>query len=221
MVFEGRVLQVIGEAQVRKSAAIRKDRPGSTPSRLTKTHWIDAAREVLVRSGVNRIKVQLLAVSLETTTGSFYWHFKDRNALLDALLDDWEVRAMTPFTNALERAGADPFGQLEAIAKVWISADEFEPAYDSAMREWSRTSAAVERRLRRVDGQRIALLQQIFRGLGFDESRAFIRARIVYFHQIGYYSLRIKESVEQRTELMPLYNEVFTACAPIRKTAET
>jgi hypothetical protein len=49
-------------------------------------------------------------------------------------------------------------------------------------------------------------------GLGPDES--LVRARVVYFHQIGYYALAIDESIEERVRLAPFYNEVLTGQRP-------
>lgn len=184
-------------------------------SRLGKADWIEAARKVLVRYGVDRIKVQPLATQMQTTTGSFYWHFKNRDELLNALLGDWEERATSAFLRACQNAEQTPPAQLEAVAAVWIAEDAFDPSYDAAVRDWARNSKSVERRVRRVDEQRIELLKQIFCSFGFDETRAFIRARIAYFHQVGYYTLRIAEPVEQRQRFMPLYNEVLTSGAPL------
>ena len=45
-----------------------------------------------LRGGVAAVAVEPLAKVLQTTKGSFYWHFADRNALLEATLELWELR---------------------------------------------------------------------------------------------------------------------------------
>ena len=40
--------------------------------------------------GIEAVRVELLARDLNVSKGSFYWHFRDRNDLLERLLDDWE-----------------------------------------------------------------------------------------------------------------------------------
>jgi AcrR family transcriptional regulator len=200
-----------------ETATMTAQASAKASSRLGKSDWIDAARKVLVKSGVSRIKVQVLAMQMRTTTGSFYWHFKNRAELLDALLEDWEQRTTTAFLRAYESSAADPHAQLEAVGRLWIVESVFDPSYDAAIRDWARTSKPVERLVRRLDEGRIEILKKIFRGFGFDDTRAFIRARIAYFHQVGYYALRIAETAKQREQYLPLYSEALTAGAPRSK----
>jgi hypothetical protein len=46
--------------------------------------------------------------------------------------------------------------------------------------------------------------------LGYDETESFVRARTTYFHQVGYYTLGVRESREQRLKLLPLYTRILT-----------
>jgi len=73
---------------------------------------------------------------------------------------------------------------------------------------------AAEAAVRRVDDQRIELLKGIFEGFGYDPDHAFIRARITYFHQVGYQAMEIIESREHRTRLRPLYREALVGLPP-------
>ncbi|EIE51346.1 TetR family transcriptional regulator [Citreicella sp. 357] len=50
--------------------------------------WPDAARQALVRSGVEAVKIQPLASVPYLSCTSFCWFFKDRQARPDALLSD-------------------------------------------------------------------------------------------------------------------------------------
>lgn len=191
------------------------DRPTPAAKRASKAprrdrdDWLETARKVLITKGVERVKVEPLAQMLNVTTGSFYHHFKNRDELLMGLLADWERRNNDPVFAAVEGAGDNPVDQIEALFNAWIREREYNPTYDSAIRAWAHNSRVVEKRVRLVDDRRIALLQRIFVGFGYDEQRAFIRARITYFHQVGYQAMEITESIEQRHALKPLYLEAL------------
>ena len=61
-----------------------------TPRQLSRVDWIEAARRQLIISGVDELKVDRLARKMKVTRGSFYWHFKNRKDLLDAVLQLWQ-----------------------------------------------------------------------------------------------------------------------------------
>ncbi len=192
-----------------KSAATKRPTKRSkTTSRLGRGPWIAAAREELIAGGIDRVRVQPLAARLGVTTGSFYWHFADRPTLLDALLKDWEETNTAGMVAAVRHAGS-PRAQFEALVEVWIAETDYSPAYDSAVRDWARNAADVAKVVQRVDDRRIALLVKIFLALGYDARAAFIRARVTYFHQVGYYALGIVEGKNVRAKLKRDYVEVL------------
>ncbi len=172
---------------------------------MGRAEWIAAARAALIKGGIAAVKVAPLATTLGVTTGSFYWHFKDRPDLLGALLDDWKATNTRPLFEAAAKAGPNPDARFLAVCKVWIAEDDFDPAYDSSVRDWARASSKVDAAVRRVDGDRIELLRGIFLDMGDSEADAFLRARIVYFHQVGYYALHIRETTKKRLKLLPSY----------------
>ena len=57
---------------------------------LGKDDWLRAARLALLNGGVEAVRVERLSRDLRVTKGSFYWHFKDREELLELLLREWE-----------------------------------------------------------------------------------------------------------------------------------
>jgi AcrR family transcriptional regulator len=187
--------------------------------RRDREDWIEAARLALIEGGVGKVKVEPLAGVLGVTTGSFYHHFRKRQELLDAVLAHWETENSAPLFRAVREAGADPDAQLDALFDAWITESDYQPAYDSAVRDWARTSREAEAAVRRVDGRRIDLLKSIFLGFGYDKDRAFIRARITYLHQVGYYAMAIIENRAVRDRLRPLYREALVGDPP--KAAKT
>jgi hypothetical protein len=93
---------------------------------------------------------------------------------------------------------------------VWLDEIDYSPAYDIAMREWARTSPKVARLVREVDEERIQAFQRLFQDAGYDEAEANIRARVTYYHQVGYYAMGVKEARNSRLELADLYFRILT-----------
>src|SRR5690348_17786797 len=69
---------------------------------LDESSWVDEAFEVLSDKGVDDVGIESLAKRLGVTKGSFYWHFKDRAALLTAVLRRWQQRRSEEHTSELQ-----------------------------------------------------------------------------------------------------------------------
>lgn len=180
-----------------------------TGKRKSREDWIAAARKVLVKSGVDSVKVDRLANDLRATRGSFYWHFTDRDELLNALLHDWEVNNYVAISTIRARwASSRP--DLTELIEWWVSEGTESPAFGMAIRTWARGAANVEDVMHRVDNEWINLVQLLFPPDIYDESERLVRARVVYFHQVGYHALAMREPQEERLRLIPYYYKVLT-----------
>lgn len=195
-----------------KAAKTAQGKGPNRRNRLTPKDWVDAARATLIRSGVNAIKVDQLAKDLGVTRGSFYWHFPDYAVLLDSLLASWVKDNTGPFLRALEHDEDQPLVQILRYCEVWLSNDEFEPAYDAAVRDWARASDEVAEVVRRVDEERMDVLYRLLQAVGYDRQEALVRTRTIYYHQIGYYALKVVQSPDERLALAPIYFNVLTGC---------
>lgn len=186
--------------------------PGHT--KVTRDDWVRAALETLIADGVDSVKVLILADRLEVSRSSFYWYFKNRAALLDALLTHWQdtntrgivAQAAAPSTNAVQG--------VTNIFRCWIDERLFDPRLDFAVRDWSRRSERVRRELDAADDARVAAIAEMFRRHGVAEVEAFVRARVLYFMQIGYYALDLGETLERRKALTAYYLKCFTGDDP-------
>ncbi len=183
--------------------------PGQTPST---EDWVQIARQVLIEDGILAVKIERLAKVAGVTRGGFYWRFKNRDELLDALIEDWRQCNTTPMLRVL-RANTSPHERMRALARLYIDGQDFSETYDSAVRAWAALSPQIADIVHTVDDIRIAALGQLFLDAGFDEDDAMIRARITYFHQIGYYAIRMRETGEERRSLVDRYTAVLLAGA--------
>jgi AcrR family transcriptional regulator len=177
--------------------------------RLESGDWLEAARNALIAGGIGAVKVEPLAASLGVTVGSFYWHFQNRDTLYSRLLDDWKTANSDAMVRAAALEGATAEDRFQAFINIWVAEDGYSSAYDAAVRDWARTSDEVRTAVHLIDAFRVSLLRGIFEGLGYDPDRAEIRARITYFHQVGFYALDLRDDEETRLRLRPLYFEAL------------
>lgn len=186
------------------------------PDRLSRTDWIVAARDALIQGGVHAIKVDLIANQLKITRGSFYWHFRDRAELLSAVLELWESQNTKPFEDIAQRADQSAAEKFVLMAKLWLEETSFDWAFDSAMRDWARSSRSVAEKISAIDQLRMTLFEEVFKEMGYAAREAKIRARITYYHQVGYYALEIKESKKDRREMFPTYLSILVGDAHLK-----
>ena len=99
-----------------KRGGAARVRSASPRNSLGREDWILAARTTLIRDGISAVNVLPLAGKLKVTRGGFYWHFRNRADLLDALLADWEANNTAAFEKVV--AGGDHDGRAEFVAMV-------------------------------------------------------------------------------------------------------
>lgn len=195
--------------------------PGSrTATRLSGEDWLNAAEGRLVSGGINAVKIGPLAADLNVTRGSFYWHFRNRNHLLQTLLARWQAQSHTMFENLVSGDKASGMEEFVRLVHLWVDESDFHPRLESALRDWGRTSPEVAAAVKAVDEERIGYITRIFLDFGFDPDEAFIRARVTYFHQVGYYTIGLNETLEARKALLPMYVYVLTGKLSPEEIAE-
>lgn len=179
--------------------------------------WLDAAKQALVETGLDAVKIQPLATRLNIARTSFYWFFKDRNALLAALLEDWEQKNTGAF---VEACGAYAETIAEAVLNlIAVFNDEalFEPRLDFAVRGWAHRSDDVAARVNATDERRLGAIREMFARFGFAPEDADVRARTVYLTQIGYISMQVQESRAIRMARVPAYVTTFCGERPTER----
>jgi len=153
-----------------------------------KPQWLNAGLEALRKGGVAAVRVERLAGEVGVTKGSFYHHFRDRGALLDALLEYWS-REMTDaeFERIQTLRGGNAEGALRARLLA-LAEDVLEKGmgrYDPAIRAWARSDRKVAAAVAQVDRQRVKALAGFFEEGGFSAAEARTRARTFYTFLLG------------------------------------
>jgi len=170
------------------------------PTRTPRSSWIDEGLKVLAEGGPDAVRIDSLAKALGVTRGGFYWHFDDRRALLDEMLDTWEHRSLDEVLERVEREGGAPEAKVRRAGML-----TFSPALlpvDLAVRDWARRDEAVGERLRRVDNGRMAYLRRLIGELSADEGDVEARSLLAFSLAIGNHFIAADHGPRSRTEVL-------------------
>lgn len=194
--------------------------PSETGWRGSADIWLEAAYDTLLNSGVDAVRIMPLAKQLKLSRTSFYWFFKDRDALLEALTERWRQKNTG---NLIAQTHAFAASITEAALNLfdcWIDQTLFDDRFEFAVRNWALQSDQIADEIAEADRLRLAALKAMFERYGFADTEADIRARTIYLTQIGYISMRTQESLATRMTRIARYVEVFTGQAPSQTELE-
>lgn len=179
--------------------------------------WLEAAKAAFLESGLEAVKIQPLASALNLSRTSFYWFFRDRAAILDALLESWEEKNTGALVAACDAYAETVTEALLNVIGVFLDEARFEPRFDFAVRGWAHQSGAVMTRVAAADQKRLMAIRSMFERFGFDTDEADVRARTVYLVQIGYISTQVEESLATRMARIPCYVKTYSGQAPTER----
>lgn len=149
--------------------------------------WIRIGRHSCSASrsgGPEAIRVEALAAQLGVSKGGFYWHFKDRAALLEEMLDSWEKRVVGDVIAQIESEPEEPRAKLRHLFELAASAPDLLPI-ELALRDWARRDAEVAARLERVDNRRMEYLRSLFGPICADADDAEARSLLAFSLFVG------------------------------------
>jgi len=171
--------------------------------------WIEAAQRTLVDEGIAGLKVDRLASRLGVTRGGFYHNFKDRDEFFDQIIRHWEGTCRFLPDEPPPPKPADAINWLDRVIGRLIESDGYDFHFDLAVREWARADKRAEWAVERADRERLETLQKFFEAIGYDNEHAAIRARVFYYHQIGYYAIGVRQSISERRKNARLYLDIL------------
>ena len=155
-------------------------------TRLSAEDWEDAALSLIAEQGVGALAVEALARQLGVTKGSFYWHFRTREALLQAALERWEQYGEREVISQIE-AIPDPRVRLpELFRRV---AHELQPHRVYAALLKALDHPQVVPVMARVSQRRMDFLNTAYTEAGLPPEQALNRSRLTYAAYVGFLQL--------------------------------
>ena len=171
---------------IRYRMAMASRKAASRP-RLTPDDWVAAALSAIAEGGLAAVAIEPLAARLGATKGSFYWHFANRDGLLETALASWERQTTTEVAARARAAAPDPAGQLRLLITEVARIAETDRVGLALLA--SAAQPAVAATLDRVTRHRLAILVTLFGELGLPAATARRRALLAYSAYLGHAQL--------------------------------
>jgi AcrR family transcriptional regulator len=175
----------------------------SAPTRTPRGSWIEEGLRALAAGGPDAVRIEPLARALGVTRGGFYWHFDDRRALLEEILDTWERVSVDEVIERVEIEGGDARAKLRRLSALAASSDE-PLRIDLAVRDWARREQTVAERLRRVDNRRMDYMRSLFGAFCPDEDDVEARCMVFYSLWIGGHFIAADHGGRSRADVLRL-----------------
>lgn len=176
-------------------------------SKLGRQDWLAIGIQTLIEKGIEAVRVDPLAKLLNVTRGSFYWHFKNRDDLLEEILLEWETRNTQSIIEQIEGLNSSPIAKLLSLLEIAARDDNL---LEKAVRVWSFNDTRAAAAIARVDEQRLDYLQNLFLQLGFSEIDSKVRAQIAYSVRLGWFVMASSSYASERLTEIRLVHAILT-----------
>jgi AcrR family transcriptional regulator len=177
----------------------------AAPTRTPRKNWIDEGLRALAAGGPDAVRIEPLARTLGVTKGGFYWHFDDRRALLEEMLDMWEQLTVDAVIDRVESEAGNAKAKLRRLFKLATSREGRDLlSIDLAVRDWSRRERMVAERLRRADNRRMDYMRSQFAEFCADEADVEARCTLAFSLWIGSHFIAADHGSRSRAEALEL-----------------
>jgi AcrR family transcriptional regulator len=185
-------------------------------TRTPRSSWIDEGLRALAAGGPDAVRIEPLARALGVTKGGFYWHFDDRRALLEEMLDAWERVSVDEVMERVEGGGGDARAKLRRLFALAVSGHELLTGeellrIDLAIRDWARRDQTVAERLRRVDNRRMDYMRSLFGDFCPDEDEVEVRCTLAFSLWLGPHFMAADHGARRRSDVLELALERLVA----------
>jgi AcrR family transcriptional regulator len=171
-------------------------------SRFSKTDWLDLGLKVLTRNGPGSIRIDTLCAEAMRTKGSFYHHFKDRDAFITELMTHWEKQLTANVIKKTERA-SNPDARLAVLNRL---AGRIDMELERALRRWAGSDLLVAEAVARVDKRRIDYLARLWQeAKNISSQQAIDLAVMNHATWVGFQQLYVSVGDERRTRIDQIY----------------
>jgi AcrR family transcriptional regulator len=165
--------------------------------------WVETGLAELARTGVEGVRVEVLAKNLGVTKGGFYRRFADRAALLNAMLERWREGRVTAIAQQTSLGSESARERLKALIQLY--SERMNPegmAIELAIRQWARSDEAAATAVASVDAARLKNVAELYGATGLPPEEAEAQAFLFYCFIFGQSLLFVERGPRKRAQLV-------------------
>jgi AcrR family transcriptional regulator len=174
------------------------------PTRTPRNRWIEAGLSALAAGGPDAVRIESLAQALGVSKGGFYWHFSDRQSLLEEMLDAWERTWVDEVIEAVEAEEGDARSRLRRLFALAAASGAELLKIELAIRNWARREKAVAERLWQVDNRRMNYMRSLFGAICEDDDEVEARCMLAFSLFIGGHFVSADHGGRSRAQVLEL-----------------
>lgn len=174
---------------------------------VSKNQWLAKALDTLESEGVEGVKIERLAKQLGISRSGFYWHFKNRQDMLQHLLDYWAREYTGVVTDNEDMKKLDPERRL--LINIKMVRDKKLAKYDLAMHAWAKIDPLAYEVVKKVIKMRLDFNRAIFAELGFDGDELEMRTRLFVCYHSWEVTMFIDDNDDKNLRLQQLRHKMF------------
>lgn len=176
---------------------------------FSKDDWLEAALEMMAEGSLADLTIENLARRLKVAKSGFYWHFRNRQALLDALMEYWAEDLTQSVTENQELASLEPKARLLTTAEAILNFDL--ARHDLAVRHAAEKDKKIAEAVQRVTKIRLDFLREAFSELGFVGDDLEMRTMLFVGYHTWEHTTFKAMTKERRRELIKIRIDLLTS----------
>jgi AcrR family transcriptional regulator len=168
-----------------RSKRSRCETPPAAP--LDRQAWLKAAAAAIAEDGFNGTRILPLSKRLGVTRGSFYWHFADHAAFVEAFIEYWRDQQLRA-VSAYQYPSDDPlvaYAHLLDIVLTDTGAEQKRLKVEFALRGHARRDPVAAKAVAEVDRARTQLFLPLVRTLASSDEEAQSLAHLLLVQLSG------------------------------------
>jgi AcrR family transcriptional regulator len=158
--------------------------------RVSKADWLEKALEILETEGIDYVKIERLSKELNVSRSGFYWHFENRQALINEMIKYWGNEFTSVVTSNKKLLTLYPKERLYRTIKIIIENNLTQ--LELPMRACAETDPVAKKLVNQVYQMRLEFIRSTLTEMGFEGEDLEMRTHLSKAKRLRWLKLRLE-----------------------------
>lgn len=150
----------------------------------SKEDWLKLGEELFGHGGKEALVVEQMSASLNVSKTSFYWHFKNKENFIEAVVEYWRKTRTRAFIEVANQE-LEPIDKLKSLIKLCFSSA---PTGDFSyyLRKLSEKDTKYRIIIKEIELERIRYVESLFQQCAVEPDKCRLLADVFYNYFLGW-----------------------------------